>query len=169
MYTNGSAVGMRTALCPVCGHTHTIDEIMIHKQMLNVFPPSGKAKPDHYELCEEHSKLFKDGYLALVGIDPEKSDFGEDGIAMHGAHRTGRIVHMRRKAFMDLFNEPNPVGNGDEDLPLTFVEDGVLDYVERLAKEAKKGTENESEDGGVTQDTKGPECQGVGSGTADGA
>lgn len=142
MYSNGSPIGIRTAVCTVCGKTHETNEILIHKNLKNVFPSSGKAKPDHYELCEEHRKLFNDGYLALVGIDPEKSEFGpEDVILPSNAHRTGHVVHMRRKAFLGVFNVPNPVDSKGNDLPFVFVEDAVINHVQKLAKEAEEAEE----------------------------
>lgn len=80
-------------------------------------------------LCPEHRQLHEQGFVALVECDPEKS--GNPGvgakISPSRVYRTGKLAHLKREAFVDIFNvaaEPNT--------PCVFVDPGVIAMLEKI-------------------------------------
>ena len=129
----GNYVAVVTAVCPVCGAVHDTNELVLHKRMMKMFPPSGRTKPMQYELCNEHSKLFNDGYIAAVGIDTAKSTVGKTGnIGLDDAWRTGRILHIKSKLWDNIFNVDKPVDADGKLLPMLFVDDAVIDHLQSM-------------------------------------
>lgn len=128
--TEKSYVGMEAKVCPICGVQHTYDcALFIDKRLKNSLE---KETVTGFGLCEEHQKLYEDGYLALVGMDEEKSTKEANGnYKPQGAYRTGSIVHVKRhviKAMIDI--------EIAEDVPLIYVEEEVIDmFKTRMAIE----------------------------------
>lgn len=115
-------VQMERAICPVCGIKHEHGGILISKHLRSI---PEKQTVTHYALCPDHQKLFDDGYVALVGIDPAKSTSSSGRMELEDAYRTGRLAHLRRSAYARFFPD-NPI---DDDLPLVFVDDEVIDML----------------------------------------
>jgi len=83
-------------------------------------------------LCPEHQKLFDDGFVALVECDPERSGSRADGrLKPEQAYRTGRVAHLRRTAFAQVFNVPIAAEQA-----CIFVEPGVLDQLQAMVAPA---------------------------------
>ena len=78
-------------------------------------------------MCEDCLALKRDGYIALVGADPDKGDNTPGG-----AHRTGEILHMKREAFDKIFNVPAPEGG------LCFVEPAVVEQLKQMAASSEE-------------------------------
>lgn len=105
-----SHVSMDTKICPVCGIKHDVG-ISLERQLKNKLDIHNITG---YELCEEHKKLWEDGYVALIEIDPTKSVQHESNnneffttVNMQDAYRTGNILHLKKTAFKDIFgSEP---------------------------------------------------------------
>lgn len=138
-YSNGSWVGIERAMCPVCGKTHTPTgaAVFLHTRFSKVFPPSGHAKPTRYALCEEHQKLYNDGYVAVVGCDEDRSAHKGDRCQMEDAYRTGRVAHIRASAWAKLFDTTLPVDKDGKALPMVFADDRVLDFLQRVQEQAE--------------------------------
>ena len=94
---NNDYVEIEQNMCPVCGVTHTHNTgILIDKHLKPI-----KNSLTGYGLCEEHDKLFNEGYVALVVANSAKHS---ETINMEDAIRTGDIMHMKREVFSDIFN-----------------------------------------------------------------
>ena len=125
-----SFVTLEQQVCLICGKTYDTGSLLLDKRM--------KARFDMYTvtgngLCPEHEKLHKDGYIALVECDPEKSSI--TGSTVHRpeeCYRTGRLAHVKREVAKSLFNITIP-----NDMPLMYVEPAVIDYLEKLPKEGE--------------------------------
>jgi len=132
--SNGSYVGLGRAICPVCGQTFETGEVLIHRGLKPVFPENGKTDPYKYQLCEEHQKLFEDGYIAMVGIDESQSNVSGNMVnKMEDAYRTGDIVHIREKVFCELFGEKNLKKNQDgTTCPMVFCDKETIEYLKKL-------------------------------------
>jgi len=78
-------------------------------------------------LCLEHQKLHENGYIALVGVDPDKGLFSNKRVGPDGMYRTGKIAHLKRGTAKDFFGTPS------EDIAdaVMFVEDIVLDQLHK--------------------------------------
>jgi hypothetical protein len=74
-------------------------------------------------LCPDHDVLHKQGYIALVEIDPEKSGPPVTGNLFNpvSVYRTGQIAHLKRELFHRVFS-----ADFDEKLPYIFVSVGVI-------------------------------------------
>lgn len=132
VYSNGNYVAIVTAVCPVCGTVHETNDLVLHKQLKKVFPPSGRTKPMTYDLCDMHKKMFADGYIALVGVSADKSVVKDGVLNMEDAYRTGRLAHIRASAWESVFNVPVPSDKEGKVLPMVFIDDSVLDSLEEL-------------------------------------
>lgn len=126
MSKDNGFVAMATKQCPVCGAMHKYNtEILIHKKLRNI--DEDKTFTGH-GLCKEHSELFDKGYTAFVSIDLSKSTVSDDNtIKAENAYRTGRIIHIRKEVFSQLFNIEVP-----ENLPMQFIDDEAADMLEKM-------------------------------------
>lgn len=118
-------VAMAEHICPICGVKHTHDtEILIHKNLRSI-PKDQRVTG--WGLCEEHDKLHKDGFVALVATKPPATG---DTLKIKDAIRTGDIAHLRRTAAADIFGRDFPM-----DLPMVFVELEVITMLKSMAGE----------------------------------
>lgn len=106
-----SGVAMEMASCPVCGQEHPIG-VLVHKQ----FKPI-ENQVTQIRMCPEHQALADKGYVALVGVAPEKSK-PEQGVF----YRTGEVMHMADRMFKEIF----PGMEYPEGLPVCHVEQEVI-------------------------------------------
>ena len=126
--TNKNSIAIATHLCPICGDEHEHNtEILIHKGLGNIDP---NKRCTGYGLCEEHDKLHKDGFVAMVAIDPDKSTLGANGnYVFEEAYRTGDMVHIRVEVFNELFNT-----EWDMEKAFTYTEQAVLDHLRKMSE-----------------------------------
>lgn len=114
-----SHVSLEQYQCVVCGCTYDTGAVLLHKQLAQKLEQHTLTG---YGLCPEHQKLFDEGYVALVEVDPELSCFGPDGnLTAKTAHCTGTIVHILREVFNRIFTPPL-----DDDEPLAYTEPAVI-------------------------------------------
>lgn len=113
-----SHVGTGHSVCPICGIKH--DEVLLlDKRLKDTLEPSNFMG---FALCPEHAAMQEE-YLALV----ECSNTGGAALKPQDAKRTGKICHVRRTAAARIFNVDLP-----KDLPLVFVEVGVISRLEEM-------------------------------------
>lgn len=125
-----SYVAVEQALCPVCATEHDTG-VIIHKQLKDVLEPKVVT---HWQMCPEHEKLKDKGYIALVGIDPTRSE----GKTMSGAFRTGNLAFLKAARWDDVFDVPAPEGG------VCFTEDAVIDMLGKHQTEQNDAAETVS-------------------------
>ena len=111
MSKDNSGVAMEMASCPVCGQEHPIG-VLIHKRLKPI-----ENQVTQIQMCPEHQELANKGYVALVGVDPEKSK-PEQGVF----YRTGEVMHMADRMFKEVF----PGMSYPEGLPVCHVDTEVI-------------------------------------------
>jgi hypothetical protein len=106
---------MEQKVCPICGKTEDSGALLLDTRLRNRFE---RNTTTGMGLCKEHKQLHEDGYIALVEVDPSKSD-GVPGGALkpEQAWRTGRVAHVRRSAWDKIFNVPL-----DPKLPMVYLD-----------------------------------------------
>jgi hypothetical protein len=119
-----SFVTMEQNICPVCGITFETGNILMDKRLKESFE---NKTITGYSLCEEHKELYSKGYIALVGIDENKSKTFNGSYKLEDVYRTGKIVHIKSSAFPGLFNQPAP------ETPFVFTSDEVITKLEEIA------------------------------------
>lgn len=125
-----SHVTLEQKVCVVCGKVHDSGALLLDKRLR---PRFDRYTVTGYDLCPEHEKLHKEGYLALVVIDPSKSGVGADGnIKLEEAHRTGTVVHMKREAFAGIFGGEAPAN------PMVFIDIELAEKLEKMQKQTKE-------------------------------
>lgn len=122
MHTSSNYVRMGKHQCIICGELFDSGEILLNTR-LHAIPESETCTG--FGLCPEHKKLHEDGYVALVEITNHNT--GQE-LAFETANRTGRLVHLRREACSQIFNQPAHDG------PLVFVDQQVFDKLMTMAK-----------------------------------
>lgn len=80
-------------------------------------------------LCPEDQQKYDDGFIALVGVDPEKSHGAGKTLKMENAHRDGNIVHVKMSVWDEIFDSPLPINSDNKPLPLVFVDGKVIDML----------------------------------------
>jgi hypothetical protein len=120
---------MEQKVCPVCGQTFDTGAILLDKRLRNSLEHKTITG---WDLCPEHAKLWKKGYIALVECDPEKSKFTGATIRPDDAYRTGRVAHIRKAVAAQIFNV-------EMTSPVAFVEPGVVDRLEKMQEGANSG------------------------------
>ncbi len=123
-----SHVSLEQHVCLVCGTRFDTGAILLDKRL--------RASMEHHTatgwgLCPEHQKLADDGFVALVECDPQRSRAVAVAARMkpEQAYRTGRLAHLKREAFAQVFNvsiETNQV--------CVFVEPGVIEQLQTMVE-----------------------------------
>ena len=119
-----SYVGLKNRICPICGIQHAFDcGILLDTRMKDNLD---KNTVTGYGLCEEHMKVWQDGYVALVEIDPEKSlKIESSTLNSNNAWRTGRIINMKKDCFEEIFNRP-------VEEPMAFIDIELFDQLQNM-------------------------------------
>jgi hypothetical protein len=132
-----SHVSLEMKVCIVCGHKYSAG-VLIQK---NLRPTLERETVTGYGMCEEHQKLSDDGYLALVGIDPTKSEILPNGnVKPEGVYRTGNVAHIRRTIMHQVIDAKLPDGQ-----EVVFVEDEVIHMLKKRIEEDNTREETESD------------------------
>lgn len=117
-------------MCLVCGATFDTGAILLDKRLRASMK---RHTITGWGLCPEHERLHKEGFIALVECDPQRSGSPAHGGALmpDQAYRTGRLAHLKRSIFASVFNLPLK-----DDLPVAFVEPGVIERLEAMVEPA---------------------------------
>ncbi len=133
-----SHVSIEQHICLVCGAAFETGSILLDRRL--------RASMEHHTktgwgLCPEHQKLadllasnpvFGNVFVALVECDPQRSGSQADGrMKPEQAYRTGRLAHLRRTVFAQVFNVPIA-----DEQACVFVEPGVIDHLQSMTAPA---------------------------------
>lgn len=125
--TDKSYVSLEQRQCLVCGKLFDTGNILLDKRLrasMNQHTTTGAG------LCAEDQQRYNEGYIALVECDPKRSGFPQKSLNQRDAYRTGKIAHLRRTAFAELFGKL-----AAPHTPLVFVEPGVIDRLMEMSAE----------------------------------
>ncbi len=123
-----SHVSMEQHVCLVCGVAFDTGAILLDKRL--------RASMEHHtttgwDLCAEHQKLAEDGFVALVECDPQRSGSPGGRLKPEQAYRTGRLAHIKRHVFAQVFNVPIEAYQA-----CVFVEPGVIEQLQAMVPPA---------------------------------
>lgn len=119
-----SFVTEASALCPVCCKECNTGDILLNTQLSNTF--ERVTCVGWGDMCPEHQKLRDEGYVALVEVDLSKSG---RPVTYNSAYRTGRLAHVRRSAWDNMFTTPPPDGG------VCMIESGTMDAIKKAHDE----------------------------------
>ena len=121
-----SHVFLEQHVCLVCGARFDTGAILLDKRLRASME---RHTATGWGLCPEHQKLSDDGFVALVECDPQRSRAAAGAARMKPdqAHRTGRLAHLKREVFADVFNVPI-----EDKQPCVFVEPGVIEQLQAM-------------------------------------
>lgn len=125
-----SYVSMEQQVCMVCGKTYDTGTILLDrrlKESMEGHTVTGMG------LCPEDEQKYKEGYLALVEINPSKSKEHKGKIKPEDAYRTGVVVHIRRTVARKILNIPIA-----DDLPVAFIPPEVTAMLQEMMSEKNK-------------------------------
>ena len=125
-----SFVAIEQKMCPICGVVHSHDCGLLLDKRLKESMDSHVTTG--YGLCEEHDRLFKEGYIALVGVSNNPNST-QQTLTQETANRTGSLCHIRKAVFQQMFGLPEEATN----LPMVFVQEAVIDMLKEKQKEAE--------------------------------
>ena len=115
-----SHVSLEQHVCLVCGTRFDTGGVLLDRRLRASME---RHTATGWGLCPEHQKLSDDGFVALVECDPQRSGSPAGGgrVKPEQAYRTGRLAHLKREAFAQVFDVPIAA-----DQPCVFVEPGVI-------------------------------------------
>lgn len=117
-----SHVSMEQHACKVCGQVFDTGAILLDRRLgetLEARTVTGMG------MCPSCDGLREDGYIALIGCDPERTSVNAwGGVKPGDAYRTGSIAHMRKEAAAKVFGEQMV-----EDHVFLFVDEEVIDML----------------------------------------
>jgi hypothetical protein len=121
-----SHVSMEQHVCVVCGRPFDTGAILLDRRLR---PSMNRHTVTGWDLCPEHRRLHEEGFVALVECDPKRSGNPGAGerIAPDRVYRTGRLAHVKRAVFADLFD----VAAAPE-TPCFFVDPEVMALLEKI-------------------------------------
>lgn len=108
-------VGMGYSVCPVCLKEHS-ESVLLDTRLKKSLTRHEFAG---WELCEEHNKLYVDGYIALVECVEEPKN-------IQSANRTGNIVHIKLSVWSHIFNTDPPTN------PMVFIGTDVFNTLRTM-------------------------------------
>lgn len=119
-----SHVSMERRVCLICTVEYDTGALLLDSRLrasMNRYTTTG------WGLCSKHQRLFDKGFVALIECDPGKSGSpsADDLVKPEQAYRTGRIAHLKREVFPQIFNT-----SIRPDMPCVFVEPGVIDKLQ---------------------------------------
>jgi hypothetical protein len=123
---------MEQHLCVVCWEPCDTGSLLIDERLRNSFDP--KTVTGLHGLCEEHQKLYDDGYFAMVEVSNPENTSG-DVLKNQDAERTGRIIHIRFEVAERLFNQPVQK-KGGKYLPMSFISTEAADKLQQMSSAA---------------------------------
>lgn len=124
-----SHVSLEQHICLVCGTAFDTGSLLLDKRL--------RQRMEHHTitgwgLCPEHEQMLHDGYVALVECDPQRSgDVTLGCMKPEDAYRTGRVAHLRRETFAQVFNVPL-----ENTQFCVFVGLGVLEQLQAMVEPA---------------------------------
>lgn len=126
-----SHVSIEQHFCVVCGSTFETGHILME---LSLRPNLDPYTATGWGLCPEHQKLADEDYVALVECDLQRSGLPADSrrVKPGEAHRTGRVVHLKRRLFSSTFSV-----SANETQPFVFIEPGVIELLQSMSAPTK--------------------------------
>lgn len=123
---------MEQHLCIVCGKPYDTGALLLDQRLKKSFDMKTVTAVDG--LCEEHQKLYDDGYIALVEVNNKESTTKDNTLNQSETSRTGKLVHIKFELAANLFNVTLK-RNGGKNPPMVFVDEKVVAALEgRLGK-----------------------------------
>jgi len=121
-----SDVSLEQHVCLVCGTRFDTGGVLLDRRLRASME---RHTATGWGLCPEHQKLSDDGFVALVECDPQRSGSPAGGgrVKPEQAYRTGRLAHLKREAFAQVFDVPIAA-----DQPCVFVEPGVIEQLQTM-------------------------------------
>ncbi|EPK7593154.1 ATPase [Pseudomonas sp. HMSC066A08] len=121
-----SHVSLEQHVCLVCGVRFDTGALLLDRRLRASME---RHTATGWGLCPEHQKLSDDGFVALIECDPQRSGSPAGGgrVKPEQAYRTGRLAHLKREAFAQVFNVLIAA-----DQPCVFVEPGVIEQLQTM-------------------------------------
>lgn len=125
-----SHVSLEQHVCLICGVAFDTGSILLDKRLRASME---RHTATGWGLCPEHQKLSDDGFVALVECDPQRSGSPAGGgrLKPEQAYRTGRLAHLKRDVFAEVFNVPIAANQA-----CVFVEPGVIEQLQAMVSPA---------------------------------
>lgn len=126
-------VALAKQLCPICCSEHEVilmNQELTEKAANEVKEANGKVIGFLEEPCNECQKYFKDGYIAMIGIDPEKSTLSNDDdttVNLTGMYRTGQLGWIKRDVAKEMFSVDNT--------PMVVLSEEAFDMIQTKVEE----------------------------------
>ncbi|MGV7186984.1 ATPase [Xanthomonas axonopodis] len=120
-----SHVSLEQHVCLVCGSAFETGAILLDRRLRASLE---RHTATGWGLCPEHQQLFDAGFVALVECDPQRSGSpATDRVKPEQAYRTGRLAHLKREVFAEVFNVQI-----EDKQPCVFVEPGVIEQLQAM-------------------------------------
>jgi len=123
-----SYVSLEQRVCLVCGTPFDTGNLLLDKRLRASME---RHTVTGWGLCAEHQKLADDGFVALVECDPQRSGSPGGSLKPEQAYRTGRLAHIKRHVFTQVFNVPIEANQA-----CVFVEPGVIEKLQAMVSPA---------------------------------
>lgn len=121
-------------ICPICC-AKTNEQIVLNhklteKAAAQVKDMHGKAI-GFSEPCEKCQEYIAKDFVAIVGIDPSKSNPVNDKVALGNIWRTGQLIWLKKSVAKDIFNWDRPE-------PFILAEDEVVHLLIQKAENVEQ-------------------------------
>lgn len=122
-------VALEAKICIITGEKYSTDSILVNKQPTNKGPGINEGELiTGYGISPKAQKKLDKGYVALVGINEEKSKEKKGKVKFEDAYRTGKLMYIKGNALEVLGIE----NNGHQ---IMFVGEKILKQIQELYKD----------------------------------
>jgi hypothetical protein len=119
-------VSIEMKVCPICGVKHDVG-VMLDKRLKKSME---RETVTGYEFCNDCKEKIDAGYIALIAIDPNKSNTEGETVKFIGAYRTGQIAFVKKRVINQMFT----ISNKQMKDGFIFVEQDIITQLENLTK-----------------------------------
>ncbi len=114
---------MEAKLCEVCCNQYETGAILLDRRLRNTLERINVTGQGG--MCKKCDKLHRDGYVAIVGVK-NNPEIYTGHLKQEDADRTGSIAHLRKEAFLNIFNVEIPLKG------MVFCDEEVIEKLQSM-------------------------------------
>ena len=118
-----SHVSMEQHYCPICSEEKDTGTLLLDRRMrdsLEMHTTTGVG------ICIDCKAMGNDGYVALVGVDPNKSEIDGDLIKPSKAHRISEYLWLKRSVAEQVLNVDV------SEYPFVYIDQPAIEMIKKM-------------------------------------
>ncbi len=124
-----SFVTLEQAVCPICREEKDTGALLLDRRMRDTFEHKTTTG---FAVCSTCQDRIDDGYIALVGANPDKSVIIDDTLKPEDAHYIAEYLWLKRHVAVKMFNIDV------EKTPFVYIDQEAINKVKEIVANASE-------------------------------